>query len=326
MTTSTGAGGLIGHRVLDSNGSSVGKIGQVYYDDNTDVAKWVTVRTGLFGTRESFVPLQGARSAEEAIQVPYDKQTIKNAPHFDVGQRISMEEERRIYEHYGLPYSGVPEQRGSAEETGGAAEGSGRHEASSAATMSTRAGTGGAEAAPSAAGEPGAQAGMGAEAAPDAGAGAAAGPEAAARPGAETGAGTDAAVMTRFEEQVRVHAEPAEASHLHLRKYVETEEFEETVPVTHEEVTIEREPVDGSELGDTRMETEDQEITLRAESATVSKESVPVERVRVRKHQVTQEQTVRGERRMERVELEGDESADSPEPAQSAESPESSAE
>lgn len=308
MTTSTGAGGLIGHRVLDSNGSSVGKVGQVYYDDNTDVAKWVTVRTGLFGTSESFVPLQGARSTEEAIQVPYDKQTIKNAPHFDVGQRISMEEERRIYEHYDLPYSGVPEQRGSAEETGGAAEGSGRHEASSTGTMSTRAGTGGAETAP------------------DAGAGAAAGPEAAAQPGAETGAETDAAVMTRFEEQVRVQAEPAEASHLHLRKYVETEEFQETVPVTHEEVTIEREPVDDSELGDTRMEAEDQEITLRAESATVSKESVPVERVRVRKHQVTQEQTVHGERRMERVELEGDESADSPESAHSAESPEPPAE
>ncbi|MFD0774094.1 DUF2382 domain-containing protein [Streptomonospora algeriensis] len=262
MTMHVEPGQLIGHRVLDNDGNSVGKIGQVFYDDDTDVAKWVTVRTGLFGNRESFVPLQGAGTVGDDVQVPYGKQEIKDAPHFDVGQHISEDEERQIYEHYNAPYPGVPEPRGSAEEMR-TEEDQGRHEGSGAGAT-----TSGTEA------------------------------------GAETGAGAEETSVTRSEEQVHVGAERTEGARVRLRKHVDTEEFQETVPVTHEEITVEREPVEGSEASDTRMEDEEQEITLHEERATVSKESVPVERVRVRKHDVTEEQQVRGERRKERVELE----------------------
>ncbi|MUL42359.1 DUF2382 domain-containing protein [Streptomonospora sp. PA3] len=246
---------LVGRRVLDSDGSSVGRIGQVYYDDRSNEAKWVTVRTGLFGNRESFVPLQGAHTVEDDVQVPYSKHEIKDAPHFDVGQRISPDEERRIYEHYNAPYPGVPEPRSSGEESRAQEGGTARQEAS------------------------GAQA-----------------------PGADT----DEVSMTRYEERVSVGSERAESGRVHLRKHVETEEFEETVPVTHEEVRVEREPVEGAEPGG-RIEAEDEEIVLHEEHPTVSKESVPVERVRARKEEVTEDRTVRGERRRERIELEGDE-------------------
>ncbi|QBI55895.1 YsnF/AvaK domain-containing protein [Streptomonospora litoralis] len=293
MTTQMGASGLVGHRMLDSDGSNVGKIGQVYYDDETDVPKWVTVRTGLFGSHESFVPLQGSRTVEQGVQVPHDKQTIKDAPHFDVGQHISVEEERSIYQHYDMPYPGVPGPRGSQEDLREAEEGgSGRHAAAGAGAMSAQPDT----ATPTGTGttaESGTAAETGATAA---------------------GAGGEEASMTRSEEQVHVGAERDEGEHLHLRKHVDTEEFQETVPVTHEEVTVEREPVESAEMGDTRMEPEDQEITLHEEHATVSKESVPVERVRVRKHEVTEDQAVHGERRKERVELEEDEEPPSSEP------------
>ena len=49
------------HRaVVTDQGDKVGSIGVVYLDDATEEPTWVTVHTGLFGTRESFVPLLGA--------------------------------------------------------------------------------------------------------------------------------------------------------------------------------------------------------------------------------------------------------------------------
>ncbi|MFC7329313.1 PRC-barrel domain-containing protein [Marinactinospora rubrisoli] len=102
MAAQFGAQRLIGHRLLDRQGNSVGKIGQVYFDDQTDAPKWVTVRSGFLGTRENFVPLQGARTVRSDLQVPYDKDTIRRAPSFDIDQHISVEQEDRVYQHYGL--------------------------------------------------------------------------------------------------------------------------------------------------------------------------------------------------------------------------------
>ncbi|MUL41900.1 PRC-barrel domain containing protein [Streptomonospora sp. PA3] len=105
---------LIGHRLVDKDGAAVGKIGQVFYDDQTDVAKWITVRTGLFGSRENLVPLVGAEMVYDALQVPWSKSKIKSAPSFDVDQHISVEQEDSVYAHYGLnpeiPGQRIPEQ------------------------------------------------------------------------------------------------------------------------------------------------------------------------------------------------------------------------
>ena len=51
---------VVGATAYDRDGDKIGKIGQVYYDDETGQPTWVTVNTGLFGTNETFVPLQGA--------------------------------------------------------------------------------------------------------------------------------------------------------------------------------------------------------------------------------------------------------------------------
>jgi hypothetical protein len=71
---------LLGATAHDPSGDKIGKVGQVYYDDDTDQPKWITVHTGLFGTKESFVPLQGAQVKGGVVTVGYDKQKIKNAP------------------------------------------------------------------------------------------------------------------------------------------------------------------------------------------------------------------------------------------------------
>jgi len=51
---------VIGQSVYGRDGDKLGKVGQVYLDDETGKPEWATVQTGLFGTKESFVPLAQA--------------------------------------------------------------------------------------------------------------------------------------------------------------------------------------------------------------------------------------------------------------------------
>ncbi|MDP9884489.1 hypothetical protein J2W21_002002 [Sinomonas atrocyanea] len=87
--------------VVSQDGEKIGGIGDFYLDDETDVPTWVTVKTGLFGTKESFVPLEGARIAEENLVVPYTKEHVKDAPRVDADERLEPGEEDRLYRHYG---------------------------------------------------------------------------------------------------------------------------------------------------------------------------------------------------------------------------------
>ena len=113
--------------------------------------------------------------------------------------------------------------------------------------------------------------------------------------------------MTRSEEQLHVGTEKVEAGRARLRKYVVTETQRVDVPVSHEEVRLEREPItdanrdaaySGGDITD-----EEHEVTLRAERPVVSTEAEPVERVRLGKEKVTGRETVSGKVRKEQVEL-----------------------
>ncbi len=88
--------------VIGTNGEKIGGVGQVYADDETGRPNWVTVKTGLFGTRESFVPIQEARVEGEDIVVPYTKDQVKDAPGIDPDGHLDPVEEDRLYEHYRL--------------------------------------------------------------------------------------------------------------------------------------------------------------------------------------------------------------------------------
>ena len=102
---------LLGSHVMGADGEEIGEVGQVYLNDGTGEPEWVTVRTGLFGMKQTFVPLMNARRSGEEIRVPFDMETIKQAPNIDVDGRLSLEEEVRIYRHYGIRPTGVPFQR-----------------------------------------------------------------------------------------------------------------------------------------------------------------------------------------------------------------------
>ena len=69
-----------GATAYDNSGEKIGRVGQLYIDDETGEATWVTVSTGLFGLSESFAPLQGAEFDGKDIRLKYDKETVKDAP------------------------------------------------------------------------------------------------------------------------------------------------------------------------------------------------------------------------------------------------------
>ena len=94
---------LCASAVLDANGNRVGGVCQVYLDDATGEATFVTARTGLFGNKEVCVPLADARLGDGLIQVPYPAEAIKTAPQ-SPGRRFTPEQEAEVYRHYGLPY------------------------------------------------------------------------------------------------------------------------------------------------------------------------------------------------------------------------------
>ncbi|MGI3784002.1 MAG: DUF2382 domain-containing protein [Janthinobacterium lividum] len=94
---------LVGHgKVVTERGEKVGSIGEIYVDDVTGAPDWVTVRTGLFGTAETFVPLRTARVEGDDLVVTYAKDLIKDAPRIEVDGSLSPQEEQVLYRHYSV--------------------------------------------------------------------------------------------------------------------------------------------------------------------------------------------------------------------------------
>ncbi|WP_458779371.1 DUF2382 domain-containing protein [Arthrobacter sp. D3-16] len=100
-----------GGNVVSSDGTKIGSIGQIYADDDTSEPTWVTVKTGLFGTSESFVPLDSATQDGNDIVVPYTKDKVKDAPRVAPDGHLEPEEEDQLYTYYersgGAAYTGT---------------------------------------------------------------------------------------------------------------------------------------------------------------------------------------------------------------------------
>jgi uncharacterized protein (TIGR02271 family) len=230
--------GWIGNTVVDGSGGKVGKVSQVYFDDQTGQPEWLAVNTGLFKSRSSFVPLQGTRTDGDQLVVGYDKDMIKGAPQVedDGDGYLDPAEEQELYSYYGQGYAAVEGQTTTTDE------------------------------------------------------------------------GTDDA-MTRSEEQLHVGTTRQEAGRARLRKYVVTEQVQTTVPVSHEEVRLEREPITdenrGTAMSGAALTEDEHEVVLTEERPVVEKEVVPKERVRLGTETVTSEAEVTEEVRKERIEADG---------------------
>ena len=230
------------------------------------------------GTKVAFVPMTQAELQGDDVVVPFDKETVKGAPNVQADEDVSPQEEQEIFSYYGL--------------TGSSSGSQGSSGAQGSTGNAGAAGTAGY---------------------------AAGGQETAGRQSADTGHATEGhdtsgpttdEAMTRSEEQLRVGTQQVEAGRARLRKYVVTENVTQTVPVSHEEVRIEREPItegnapaahDGPAISE-----EEHEVVLHAEQPVVQKEAVPVERVRLGTETVREEQTVSDEVRKEQIDTDGD--------------------
>jgi len=267
-------------KVLSDRGEKVGGIGQIYLDDQTGEPEWVTVTTGLFGTAESFTPLQGARVDGGDLVVAYDKDTIKAAPRVDADGSLSPEEEQSLYRHYGLSAtSGTPN----------------TSDRDSRSDLDRTSGWDGTGDPPSDLDDP-------SEVGDHR-------PDISDRTvGYDRSGPTTDDAMTRSEERVRVGTRTQETGRARLRKYIVTEQVSQSVPVSHERVRLEREPITnanrGAALSGPAISEEEHEVVLHDEVPVVQKEAVAVERVGLDKVVVTGQETVSADVRKEQIELE----------------------
>ena len=125
--------------------------------------------------------------------------------------------------------------------------------------------------------------------------------------GRDTAGPTTDDAMTRSEEELRVGTAQRERGRVRLRKYVTTEQVQQTVPVQREQVRVEREPItDANRAAATsgpELSEAEHEVVLREEEPVVQKRVVPKERVRLDKDTVTGEERVAEQVRKERVEV-----------------------
>jgi len=267
-----------GMEVVDRDGDKIGKVDEIYLDQQTNKPEWLAVKTGLFGSNVSFIPLAEATTEGDVVRVPFEKSHVKDAPNADPDGELSQDEEARLYRHYGLDYSesrsdsGLPE--GRFDETGRTGMTDTDRDFDRDRDRDF---------------------------------------DASGTVGHDTSGPTTDDAMTRSEEEVKVGTAKREAGRARLRKYVVTDEVTETVPVEREELRVEREPITDANRGAAydgpEISEEEHEVVLHEEEPVVEKNVVAKERVSLGKETHTDERTVSEERRREEIEVDDDTSA-----------------
>lgn len=110
---------LLDATAYDSNGDKLGNVKEVYINDSSGQPDFVEVNHGLFGMNSSLVPLRGHSLNDDALNLAFAKDSIKDSPNIDDDAHLSRDDQNAIYEHYGLTdtqnvttYADEREQRG----------------------------------------------------------------------------------------------------------------------------------------------------------------------------------------------------------------------
>jgi hypothetical protein len=94
-----------GQDVVDTDGSKLGKLEEVYFDGETDEPAFAGVKSGLVSKSLTLVPLARASVGRDFVRVRHTKGEFKKAPSFDTDAELSLEDEAAAYRHYGLDYA-----------------------------------------------------------------------------------------------------------------------------------------------------------------------------------------------------------------------------
>ncbi|WP_366146651.1 PRC and DUF2382 domain-containing protein [uncultured Pseudokineococcus sp.] len=256
--------------VVSEADGKIGKVGTVYLDDDTQQPSWVTVKTGLFGSAESFVPLAAANLSGDEVRVSYSKDKVKDAPRMDTDSELSPAEEDELYRYYGL--------------------GRGASTGTETGTTGTAAGTAG-------------TAGVRGDRDPD-------GDGHIGRGHDTSGPNTDDAMTRSEERvnvgtQQRESGVARLRKHIVTERVSQEVPVSHEEAVVNREPITDANRGDALSGGD--LTEEEHEVTLHEERAVVNKETVPVERVSLGTQTVQETETVSTDARREEIEVvEGD--------------------
>jgi uncharacterized protein (TIGR02271 family) len=266
-----------GYTVYDNNHEKIGKVDDLFVDES-DQPEYIGVKMGLLGTRSTLIPMDLARVNDERqlIEVATDKETVKGAPTFDDDRQITSEFENEVHSYYGL-------QRSDASENGAY----GTYYYSDEETAGT--GTAG----------PGmtmgdTQSGQFREHPP--------GEEGVHDQSGSDLDDEDELRVQRSEEELRAGTRERQAGALNVRKRVLTDRQSLEVPTRREEVSVERVPVEG-EAADTQIGDDEVSIPVTEEEVVVEKRPVAKEEIRIRKDVVEDTEVVEEDVRREEVDL-----------------------
>jgi uncharacterized protein (TIGR02271 family) len=268
-----------GYTVYDQNYDKIGKVDDLFVDEN-DQPEYIGVKMGFLGTRSTLIPMDLARVNDERqlIEVAADKETVKDGPTFDDDRDITPDFEIEVYSYFGLQRSDAAENGAygtyySDEETAGTGT------AGPGITMGDI------------------ESGTFREHPP-------------AEEGVYDQSGSDLEDedelrVQRTEEELTAGTREREAGALNVRKRVRIDHETVEVPTRHEEVTVERVPVEGeATASEAEIGEEEVRVPVTEEEVVVEKRPVAKEEIRVRKDVVEDVETVEEDVRREEVDVE----------------------
>ena len=294
---------LFNATAYDKNGEKLGDVNEVFVDDQSGQPTFVEVNHGLFGMNSSLVPLRGHDFSGDDLKLGFSKDRIKDAPDFDSDKPLTPEAQSDIFKHYGLDNAhDVTDYKDSNLDS--------KRDAQAGADKdhNLTAGAGAAGAGAAGAGVAGAHAD---EKKADTHTTDAAATE------RKAGVADDAAAartnndgeLIRSEEQLNVNKERVATGEARLRKYVVTDTESVEVPVEREEVRVERTPINADDAknynGAISGDSEEASVTLHEERVNVNKETVPVEKINLKKDTVRDTETHTEELRKEQIDTDG---------------------
>ncbi len=265
-----------GYEVYDDSGQKIGKVDDLFVDEQ-DNPEYVGVKMGFLGTSSTLIPMDIAEvdDASSRITVSADKQTVKDGPTFDDDREITPEYEEQVRSYYGLGGLTPTEERGSY--------------GSYYSEESTDAGTVG----------PGISMGdtetgeFREHGLTDEGVNQSRGDDLEDE---------DELRVQRSEEELRAGTREREAGALNVRKRVVSERQQMEVPTRREEVTVDRVPVEG-EASEADIGDEEVRVPVTEEEVVVEKRPVAKEEVRIRKDVVEDTEVVEEDVRKEEVDV-----------------------
>jgi uncharacterized protein (TIGR02271 family) len=271
-----------GYTVVDEGGSKIGKVDDLFLDEN-DQPEYFGVKMGFLGTSSTLIPadITTINNEQGFIELSQTKSTVQDGPAFDDDREITPEYENEVRSYYGLGPIESSGSYGDYEETNGHS-GAGTTDSTTAGTVGSGMSMGDTETGEFREHDRN-QEGLG-------------------QPGSDL-EDEDELRVQRSEEELRAGTRGREAGAMKVRKRVRTDREQIEVPTKHEEVTVERVPVEG-EATEAQIGEDEVSMPVTEEEVVVDKRAVAKEEIRLRKDVVEDTEVVEEDVRREEIDVE----------------------